>query len=111
MSDQAWASIALDFITKLPESKEPLTGAVFDSIMVINDRLTKFIHLTPYKEASTAEDFAYAFAKAIVVMHGMPEEIISDRDKLFTSQFWQSLTDLIGTKHKLSTAYHPQTDG
>jgi hypothetical protein len=85
MSDQAWASIALDFITKLPESKEPLTGAVFDSIMVINDRLTKFIYLTPYKEASTAEDFVYTFVKTIVAMHGMPEEIISDRDKLFTS--------------------------
>jgi hypothetical protein len=43
--------------------------------------------------------------------HGMPEEIISDRDKLFTSRFWESLMKLIGTKRKLSTAFHPQTDG
>jgi hypothetical protein len=111
MPEQAWSSIALDFITKLPKSKEPLTGISYDSILVIVDRLTKYVHLVPYLESSTAEDLAYSFIKTIFAQHGMPDEIISDRDKLFTSQFWQSLMDQLGTKHKLSTAYHPQTDG
>jgi hypothetical protein len=101
----------LDFITKLPKSKEPLTGISYDSILVIVDRLTKYTHLVPYKEASTAEELAYTFMKTIIAQHGTPDEIISDRDKLFTSQFWQSLMDLLGSKHKLSTSYHPQTDG
>ena len=111
MPKGAWSSIALDFIVKLPKSKEPLTGKEYDSIMVIVDRLTKYVHLVPYSESSTAEDLAYTFTKVIFAQHGMPDEIISDRDKLFTSQFWQSLTDQLGIKHKLSTAYHPQTDG
>jgi len=111
MSKEAWSSIALDFIVKLPKSKEPLTGISYDSILVIVDRLTKYTHLVPYLESSTAEDLAYTFIKTIISQHGTPDEIISDRDKLFTSQFWQSLMDQLGTKHKLSTAYHPQTDG
>ena len=110
LPEQAWSTIALDFITKLPLSKEPLTGTIFDSILVINDTLTKYAYLEPYKEASTAEDLAYVFYKVVIARHGIPDKIISNRDKLFTSQFWQSLMDLIGTKHRLSTLYHPQTD-
>jgi hypothetical protein len=43
--------------------------------------------------------------------YGLPREIILDRDKLFTSKFWQTLTAKIETRAKLSTAFHPQTDG
>jgi hypothetical protein len=44
-------------------------------------------------------------------MHGMPKEIISDRDRKFTSNFWKSLFDCVETKLIFSTAYHPQIDG
>ena len=107
----AWKSIALDFIVKLPPSKEPMTGVVYDSILVITDRLTKQGKFIPYKEGSTANDLSYAFARNIISQHGLPEEIISDRDKLFTSKFWTSLMARMGAHHKLSTAFHPQTDG
>ena len=109
--EEAWSTVALDFIVKLPPSKEPLTGISYDSILVVVDKLTKYVHLEPFQEAATAEELAYIFVKRIVAQHGTPSQIISDRDKLFTSQFWQSLMDLLGTKHKLSTSYHPQTDG
>ena len=66
MPEEVWSSIALDFIVKLPLSKEPLTGAVFDSILVINDRLTKFAYFVLYKEASNAEELAYTFIKTII---------------------------------------------
>jgi len=107
----AWESIALDFIVKLPLSKEPLTGVEYDSIMVVTDRLTKYGYFLPYKEGSTAKDLAYLFMRHVASAHGTPQEIISDRDKLFTSKFWETLMDQLGIHHKMSTAYHPQTDG
>ena len=108
---RAWESIAMDFITKLPKSREPMTKTLYDSILVITDRLTKYCYFLPYREESTAEDLAYTFIRIIGSQHGLPEEIISDRDKQFTSKFWKALMSLLGVKHKLSTAYHPQTDG
>ena len=64
------------------------------------DTLTKYAYLKPYKEAFTTEDLAYIFNKIVIARHGIPDKIVSDRDKLFTSQFWQSLMDQIGTKTK-----------
>ena len=84
---------------------------VYDSILVVIDRFTKYGYFIPYKEAFTAKNLVYIFTKYILGNHGCPKEIISDKDKLFTSRFWKSLVDQLGTNHKLSTAYHPQTDG
>lgn len=108
---RAWEMMAWDFITKLPKSKEPMTNATYDSILVITDKLTKYAHFVPYKETSTAKELAYTFLRNIVSHHGLPKTIISDRDKLFTSKFWKSLTDQLEIRHRLSTAFHPQTDG
>jgi RNase H-like domain found in reverse transcriptase/Reverse transcriptase (RNA-dependent DNA polymerase)/Integrase zinc binding domain/Chromo (CHRromatin Organisation MOdifier) domain len=106
-----WESVTWDFITKLPLSKEPLTGAQYDSILVIVCRLTKTAKFIPFKETATAADLAYTFDRNVVAEHGTPRQIISDRDKLFTSKFWQEWIKAISVKHKLSTARHPQTDG
>ena len=64
-----------------------MTGVVYDSILVIIDRLTKYVYFILYKEASTIEELAYIFVKWIVANHGILDKIISDRDKLFTSNF------------------------
>ena len=103
----AWTSVVLDFIVKLPKSKKLIIKVVYNSILVITDRLTKYGYFIPYKEASLAEDLAYTFYKYVIGNHRLPEEIISDRDKLFTSKFWKSLMDLVGTKYNFSTSYHP----
>jgi len=58
-----------------------------------------------------AEKRAQLYVKEIVCRHGVPLDIISDRDGLFMSRFWKGLQDAMGTKLNLSTAYHPQTDG
>jgi len=109
--DVPWKSVSWDFITDLPTSGEPMTGARYDSILVIMERLTKYMILVPYLKSSTAEQLAYAFLRDVISKHGLPEEILSDRDRLFTSKFWIALTALLGTKRKLSTAFHPQTNG
>ena len=66
MPREAWSSIALDFIVKLPKSKESLTGVSYDSILVIVNRLTKYIYLISYLEASNVEDLVYIFIKTIM---------------------------------------------
>ena len=106
-SERPWASITLNFVIKLLKLKEPLTKAVYDSILVITDRLTKYRYFIPYKEASSAEKLAYMFLRVIAANHRLPEEIISNRDKLFTFKFWKSLVNQLGIHHKLSTSYHP----
>jgi hypothetical protein len=95
--------VALDFITKLPLFKELMTGVMYDSIMIVTDRLTKYAYFISYLESSLTEDLVYIFHKHVVINHRFPQRIISNRDKLFISRFWKSLMDLLGIYHKLST--------
>lgn len=44
-------------------------------------------------------------------LHGIPSSIVSDRNLRFMSRFWQSLEEDLGSKLRLSSSYHPQTDG
>jgi hypothetical protein len=78
--------------------KELIIGVIYNSILVIIDRLIKYIYFLPYKEASIVEELAYIFIKTIIINHGVPDEFISDRDKLFKSKFWTILIASIGIK-------------
>ena len=109
--EQVQLLIALDFITKLSTLKKPLTGTIYDSILVIVDTLTKYTYLELYKEAFIAEDLVYIFNKIVIARHEIPDKIVLDRDKLFTSQFWQLLMDQIETKQRLLISYYLQIDG
>jgi hypothetical protein len=111
LPEAPWESVAFDFVTGLPPSVHPVDGTTYDAILVIVDRFTKMTYLRSCRITITAEQFANLFLDTVYAKHGMPKEIISDRDKLFTSRFWKSFTELLGTKHKLSTSFHPQTDG
>jgi transposase InsO family protein len=88
-----------------------VTGYDYDSIFVVVDWFTKYAEMIPFRHSYTAEQLAHVFKDRIIRYHSIPELIISDRDKLFTSNYWTTLLAAIGTKKKLSTAYHPQTDG
>ena len=57
------------------------------------------------------EDYAKLYLRDMVRLHGVPLSIISDQCTQFTSQFWRSFQSGLGTQVKLSTAFHPQTDG
>lgn len=107
----AWSSISMDFITGIPESKDPATSVSYDSIWVVVDRLTKWAYFLPCSTRTTAEQLAYLFERHVASQHLWPDNIVSDRDKLFVSKFWQGLMQRMGVKSKLSTAFHPQTDG
>jgi hypothetical protein len=101
----------MDFITKLPGSVDEPTGNRYDSIFVVVDRLTKYTYFIPYNEDFTVQSLAIIFVDRIVRYHGIPKVIISDRDKLFTLAFWKTLIATLSIKLKLSTAFHPTTDG
>ena len=64
----------MDFIVKLPISKEPITGIEYDSILVIIKRLTWYRMFIPYIEASIAKDLAYAVSKYVIAIYRMPKE-------------------------------------
>ncbi|GKA79751.1 putative reverse transcriptase domain-containing protein [Tanacetum coccineum] len=101
-----WEGIAMDFVTKLPR-----TSSGHDTIWVIVDRLTKSAHFLPMREDYKMERLARLYLNEIVARHGVPILIISDRDSRFTSRFWQSMQEALGTRLDMSMAYHPQTDG
>ncbi|GJU81235.1 putative reverse transcriptase domain-containing protein [Tanacetum coccineum] len=101
-----WEGIAMDFVTKLHR-----TSSGHDTIWVIVDRLTKSAHFLPIREDYKMERLARLYLNEIVAIHGVPISIISDRDSRFTSRFWQSMQEALGTRLNMSTAYHPQTDG
>jgi len=62
-------------------------------------------------ENVTAKDVADTFFREVWKLHGLPTEIISDMDAKFSGEFWESLCKMLGVKRRISTAYHPQTDG
>jgi len=75
------------------------------------DGLTKFAHFLLIKIKYSLEKLTELYIREIVRLHGVPTSIVSDRDLRFTSKFWGSLHQALGTKLHLSSAYHPQTDG
>ena len=79
--------------------------------MVVLDIFTKIIHFVHTVTIVTAYGVAELFMREIVKYHGIPEKIISDRDRRFVSVFWITLFQLCVTKIKLSSVYHHDTDG
>ncbi|KAJ1692761.1 hypothetical protein LUZ63_009459 [Rhynchospora breviuscula] len=98
--------ITMDFVTGLPR-----TVKRYEAIWVIVDTLTKIAHFIPLKAEVSGRELAELFFRYQIKYHGCPETIISDRDTRFTSHFWKSFQESMGTKLNFSTAHHPQTDG
>jgi hypothetical protein len=98
-------------MVKLLLLQDPITRIKYDSILVITDRLTKYIYIILYLKASTIEDLAYMFLRIIIANHSALEEMISDKDKFFILWFWKIFMVLLGIKQKLSISFYAQTDG
>lgn len=104
--ERVWGSVTVDLITQLP-----MSASGFDAIVVFVDRLSKMTHFAPTNSTVTAEGVAQLYVDKVFCHHGLSDEIVSDRGPQFAGMFWTSVFKLLGTKIKLSTAYHPQTDG
>ena len=82
-----------------------------DYLLVVIDCFMSQVHLIPMNTWVTAKEVTWLFVKEIIRLHGMPESIVSDWDKKFTSSFWKELHRLMGTKLLMSTSFHPQMNG
>lgn len=101
-----WRSISMDFVFGLPKDKQGRDG-----VLVFVDRFSKMVHLAAVSETITAAESARVFMENVFRLHGMPDEVVSDRDPRFVASFWQSVFRDLGTRLKMSTSDHPQTDG
>jgi hypothetical protein len=104
LPDRIWKKIFMDFITDLPLSDG------YRNLMVVTDCLSKDVILIPLPNLKVVT-VANAFLERVVAYHWLPDYIVSDRGSQFLSNFWTTLCSKIGIKQRLSTAYHPQTDG
>jgi transposase InsO family protein len=100
-----WAEVTADFTTDLPLSNG------FDSILVVVDRFSKEVEFIPCNKTTTVLDTARLYLHNVWKNHGLPSSIVSDRGPQFASQVMRDLCKRLGIQPKLSTAFHPQTDG
>lgn len=107
---EPWREISLDFITQLPPSINE-AGKHCNAILVIVDRFTKYSLYIPTSDRLTSEGLATTLLHHIFRQFGIPDGIVSDRGSLFTSKFWAAFCWHLATTRRLSTAFHPQTDG
>ncbi|KAL0355409.1 UNVERIFIED_CONTAM: hypothetical protein Sradi_3987800 [Sesamum radiatum] len=81
------------------------------SIIVVVDRLSKYVTFIAALKYVTVEGTAHLFFKHIVKYWGLPKDIISDHDSRFTGVFWTELFKILESKLSMSSSYHSQSDG
>ena len=99
--NEPWEPISMDFIMVLPQNH-----GQFDAILVIVDCLSKQVYFVPTYSRIDALGVATLFYKEVYHLHGLLQSIISDRDIRFTSHFWQSSFQIVGTKFNMSIGFH-----
>ena len=107
---EPWSDMTMDFITDLPPCNR--SGKVYDSILVVMDRYTKMARYIPVQKTIDASELARILVRKLVLRGtGLPQSIVSDRGSVFTAKYWSALCFYTKVRRRLSTAYHPQTDG
>ena len=96
----------MDFVTGLPKTHQGKDG-----VWVVVDRLTKSAHFLAIRTTNSILTLSKLYVREIMRFHGVPLSIVSDRDSRFMSRFWRSLQKALGTELRLSTTFHPHTDG
>ena len=103
--EKPWIHLTVDFITKLP------IVAGKDAILVIYDRLSKMTHFVATTEGTSAEGLARLFRDNMWKLHRLPESMVLDRGPQFVAELTKELNRMLEIKTRLSTVFHPQTDG
>jgi len=103
--EKLWTHLMVDFIMKLPV----VVGK--DAILVVCDRLFKMMHFVAITEGISVKGLARLFRDNMWRLHGLLESVVSDRGPQFAGELTKELNKMLGIRTKLSTVFHPQTDG
>ena len=103
-----WESVIMNFIIKLLKFKNSAWEVRFNSILIIVNRLTKYMMFISFRETVTASVLMYIILWELINNHELLKKFITDRDKLFMSKFWKMLTAELEIKHKMLMTYHLQ---
>ena len=96
----------MDFVFGFPADSHKNTG-----IPVFVDTFSTMVHLIAVPESIDSSACARVFIDTIFRLHGLPRELVSDRDPRFAAEFWRSVFKTFGTRLQMSTSDHPETDG
>ena len=96
-------NVNVDLVGPFPLSKG------FTHLLTVIDRVNRWPEAVPLASIST-KDVADAFLSGLITRYSLPSDVSSDRGPQFTSQLWQDLSNLLGTKLHRTTAYHPQAN-
>ncbi|KAL0147024.1 hypothetical protein M9458_057548, partial [Cirrhinus mrigala] len=100
-----WSDIALDFITALPLSQGNTV------VLTVVDRFSKAAHFIPLPKLPSAKETAVTVVDHVFRIHGLPNDVVSDRGPQFISRFWKEFCRLLGATVSLSSGFHPQSNG
>ena len=103
--EKPWTHLTVEFITKL------LLVARGDVILVVCGRLSKITHFVATTKEISAEGLVWLFRDNIGKLHGLPENIVSDKGLQFAAKLMKELNQMLGIETRLSTTFHLQTDG
>ncbi|CAN6476382.1 unnamed protein product [Victoria cruziana] len=106
LSEWKWDEVTIDFVMGLLRTQRK-----YDAIWVVVDRLSKSAHFLAIRANMPLESLADLYISEIVRLHGILRAIVSDRDPRVTSRLWKAFQKALGTQLKMSSAFHPQTDG
>ena len=102
---ERFSDLAMDFF------EPPFPTGGYDNLLLVVDRLTKYVRIVPARKDDNAETTAKRFVEHVFRHQGLPRRIVSDRGSIWTSAFWRSLCEQLGIEQQLATANHQQTDG
>lgn len=104
--DTCWATVTKDFVNELPRDNDD-----HDAVFVVMDKLSKRTVFIPLSKTADAATVAHLLRSHVFCRHGTPRKIISDRDPILRSKFWQALTKIFKIELTRSTVDHPEIDG
>ena len=100
-----WSHISIDFVTGLPPSEGNTV------VLTIVDRFSKMAHFVPLPKLPSAKETAEVMLSHVFRLHGLSQDVVSDRGPQFASRFWKEFCRLIGATASLSSGFHPQSNG